>query len=313
MLLFIPRRMTVRQTGGLFGEFEDEHDPGATLLVELERIRSEYRAAPTKFHFTQISGAKWTVYDRGTYEYVAAGVDALRTAACPRFPSSLHCKLAAIFYPSSTDLDVYGGDRKEKQYRYDETALRMRLKGVLNGLYDSSHRVRVRAIITDGVAAHRPLDVQRILLRALLDGSAGRTPLRNHVAVDPAVRLEPVSSDHKDHEPGSPAHGHAHFLQLADLFLGSLARAAYGQTAPHPVPSVGVLIPGRKKDVIMGPAWDLLEKQRDGSIFGGSYRGAFSASELSFAGGAVTFKPVTVQARASTVGPGSQGSLGFLV
>lgn len=313
VLLFVPRRMKVRHVGGLFEDFEDEQDPGALLLAELRRIRSEYRVDSTKFHFTQISGAKWTIFDRGTYEYLAAGVDALRTRSCARFPFGLHCKVATIFYPVDADPPNYGGDRKERQYRYDETALRMRLKGVLNGLYGPTHRVRVLELISDGVAAHRPLDVRRVLLQVTADELVGRTALRDHVEIAEAARITPVASDHKMHAPGSPEDDHAHLLQLADLFLGSFARAAYGTSRPFAVPPPGTSIPGRKKDVVMGPTWDLLSKQSDGRLFGSSHRGSYSASELVFKDGAISFKRksspnpvVTRRERGSTTARGCQ-------
>lgn len=311
VLLFVPRRMRVQQVGGLFEDFEGEQDSGALLLSELRRIRSEFRVDATKFHFTQISGAKWTIFDRGTYEYLAAGVDALRTRSCARFPVGLHCKVATIFYPIDADPQNYGGDRKERQYRYDETALRMRLKGVLNGLYGPTHRVRVLELISDGVAAHRPLDLRRVVLQVAADGLVGRTALREHAEIAEAVRITPVSSDHKLHAPKSPEDDHAHLLQLADLFLGSFARAAYGTSGPCPVPPPGALVPGRKKDVVMGPAWDLLSKQSDGRLFGSSHRGSFSASEVVLADGAISFRQLSVGPRLPKDGPGSQGSFGF--
>lgn len=312
VLLFVPRRLTTRQSGGLFGDHQVERDTGGELLRELKRVRSSYFADASKFHFTEISGKKWTTYDRGTYEFLATGVEALQTRGSARFGAGLHCKVAAIFYPIDPTPALYGGDdRKERQYRYDETVLRMRLKGVLNGLYGPSHRVRVREIISDGVAAHRPLDLRRVLLQTLSDERVGRTALGGHVEIDPAVRVTPVDSDHKTHAPDSPGYDHAQLLQLADLFLGSFARAAYGTTSPLAVPARGTLIPKRKKDVVMSPVWELLAKQTDGRIFGSTHLGSFSASELVVINGAIHFRPLSVGPRAPKDGPGSQTSFSF--
>lgn len=309
VLLFVPRRLRVCAKGGLFGDQATESDPGAVLLAELKRIRGAAGAENHKLHFTNITGKQWVQANNAALEFLEAGADALRTRAKGRFRAALHCKVAVVFYPRDRNPANYGGDRKERRYRYDETILRMSLKGVLNGLYDDSHAVRVQSLVSDGIATHRPLDPERVLLQLTREELVGRSPLRDHAEVSDAADVLPVSSDHKDHDASSADYDHAHFLQLADLFLGAFAYAAYSGTTPERVPPVGSFLEGvKKKSVVMRPVWELLEKVASGQIINSSHRGSFTASEVVLRDGGVSFKPLTgasIEQRARNSGQGS--------
>ncbi len=222
-------------------------------------------------------------------------VDALRRKAPETVERPLCCKVAAIFYPSGANLRIYGGDlpRKEKRLRYDETLLRILLKGACHYLYDENNPVEIVEVVTDGAPDHRPLSKERVLVRLIYDEIYGRTPLRDYVSFASGASITQVPSDHKQHSLDSQAYLHANLLQLADLMLGSIMRACFVGFRPvSSLPRLGEECV--KKDVIASPVAFMLRKVDRGAGFrrSGHYK-SFSITQVSFAGENVAFRQLS--------------------
>lgn len=293
VLLFVPRKLVRKKSTPLFGDDLVEYQPLTEIYRKIARIRSDHKLT-TKLHFHEISGRKWGMFDLGTRMIVQGGVDALRHKNPTTYSQSPCCKLAVMFYPKSPSLSRYGGsERKERELRYDETVMRILLKGALHYLYGPSDRVVVRGIISDGQPFHRPFDVNRAAKRMLFDGTKSKSSLRDYAEFSSRFAIKHLPSDHRLHEPGGHDHVHANLLQLADLMLGAVIRCCYAETAVcRSIPPLGSSV-SKKKDVIAYPMREMLEKIRRGPGFRhSSHYQAFSVSKISFSGQSISFTSV---------------------
>lgn len=293
VLFFVPRRIVVREEGTLFGDLETEHSPWAAITQRIDELRGFYQLIQ-KLHFSDLSGKKWCRSDEGMRAVVSTGVEALRSSGGSVFRPPLCCKLGVILYPGSCRPGLFGGEKQERQYRYEETALRILLKGTLHYLYGAETPVKVAEVVTDGSPAHRALDADRILLQMLRDRWSARTALREYVDLQSDTPIRHVSSDHKDHALGSIDRASADLLQVADLLLGSAVRACTLGIPSHPgTPRRGDCCES-KKDVIAHPVSEMLRKADRGAGFArsGHYR-SFALSKMHFESGRPIFEPLS--------------------
>lgn len=303
IFLFVPERAEATFTSPLFGKDVKKYSPFDLLYKEICKIKQDYNITEHKLHFTNISGSRWYKSDVGYRIIIETSVDALRHKSSQIFNNnSLSCKLAAIFYPnpSRSDLILYGGkDKKEKSLRYDETIMRMLLKGALNYLYSNENKVHITNLYTDGRPEFRPLDEKRIIRTLLSDEEYGRSPLQKFVSFDNKAKIIPLSSDHKDHIPTTADYKHATFLQLADFLLGAIIKSCYSNTTRHKnLPQIGdVLANQDKKAVVAYPVMEMLEKKeiRKANFKNSGHFKAFSLAELTFKDSVIDFKELKVQ------------------
>lgn len=151
-LLFIPNNLNTRREQTLYGTLEDDTACRKLIYNKIMEVREKHGALGHKFHFTDIAGTKWGGYNPAERKMVDLGVDALRKNRPQKFNAPLCCKLAIIYYPASSKLkSYYKGDRKERILRYDETLLRMLLKGAIHFLYDANNRVEILKIIYESL------------------------------------------------------------------------------------------------------------------------------------------------------------------
>ncbi len=280
----------------MFGTLLQEYSPQEMLFKKIAECRQKF-ACKGKLHFAEISGKTWTKYDFAYRKAIELTVDALRHKFQVFFPYPLNCKVAAIFYPKGSDWSIYGGDsRKEKKLRFDETLLRILLKGAAHHLYDANNKVEVIALISDGNPAHRSLDKHRILGKLTCDGFYGRTPLRDYVVFAPNTSIIHLPSDLKQYQPGTNKYICASFLQIADLLLGSIMRACYvGINAITRLPLIGENCV--KRDIIAQPVKEMFDKKKRGPGFrhSGHYK-SFAITEVNFGTDGINFQEVqTIQ------------------
>lgn len=201
--------------------------PCRDLIKEVTNLRGN-KFQYHKFHFNEISGRHWTEQDKVTYNLLATLVDSLRSKGCQRFQAPLCCKVAVLYYPENKKKDLYGGkDNKEKKLRYDETMLRILLKGACHYLYDKDHAITISNFIVDGFPAHRELDDNRIIWKLFAEEGNNRTQLRDYVQFDPNITITHIDSVLRNYAPGSVEFEHANFLQCADLLLGSISYSLF--------------------------------------------------------------------------------------
>jgi len=281
VLLFIPFTLTTVTKGTLFGNYKEDRNPIKLLYDAIMRERVKYNAFK-KFHFTDISGGKWTKYDMAIEQVVRIGVDALRTKKQDKNISKypLYCKLAIIFYPTPglQDIELYGGDKRERRLRYDETLLRILLKGAMHFLYDKDNKVKVLKIISDGVPCHRYISDDRVLWRLISD-FVGENPLRDYVEIPTNAQIIQQSSNHKKYDLNSEEYIHSNILQLADLLLGSVSYSCYkGVTFSPCLLKIGCDIED-KKGIISFQVKVMLDKLKRGENF--KYSGHYKSFVLS--------------------------------
>jgi len=292
VLFFVPITLSVQVETPLFGPDLCEYSPQEMLFKEIMGCRQEF-ACNGKLHFSEISGQTWKKYDFAYQKAIALTVDALRSKTPSIFSRPLHCKVAIIFYPKGADWRIYGGDsRKEQELRYDETLLRILLKGACHYLYDDSNRVEVVEITSDGDPAHRRLDEERVVWRLTYDDSYGRSPLRGYVSLVRGATITHLPSDHKKHQVNSEEFMHANFLQIADLMLGSIMRACYVGIQPgKSLPRIGDQCV--KKDIIAQPVKEMLDKIKRGAGFkhSGHYK-SFAITQVDFNQEGIHFRQV---------------------
>lgn len=158
------------------------------------------------------------------------------------------CKLGIIFYDmASVDLDLYSGDKKERILKLVETVMRMILKGCLHYLYNENWKIELERIVTDGEPWHRKLDKFRIIQNLLPE-------IREYVDVLPNCEIVSCFSDHKD--PKCDDANSAQILQLTDILLGSVIQSFFRD-----------LKNGAKKEIIVRPVREMLDKRKRGSKF----------------------------------------------
>lgn len=290
ILFFVPVTRTVISETPLFGEYVEEYKPGDDLFSKIMKIREDYRWNK-KFHFCEISGTRWGGYDLAHRRLIEIGVDALLQKRSTLFAHPLGCKMAIIFYSASHRLEKYGGNTKqEKELRFDETMLRILLKGAVHYLFCEENSVNVKNIYTDGFPHHRKINEDRILNRILINSSDITSSLRDYVTFEESAGIVSLNSDHSLYEKNSPEYIHANFLQLADMLLGSVIQSCCKGIKTWRRPPAFGATEIKKKEIIATPVKLMLEKtkRRSGFINSGHYR-SFNISKIDFKDGGLYF------------------------
>jgi len=264
-LLFVPVRTKIEYTGGLFELQTRQIEPWANLFKDIEKIRKNFQTSH-KFHFSKISGGKWSERNEAEKQLVQIGVKYLKQQRS-------FCKLGMIFYqnPQPNHIAGYGGDtKKEQRLRFGETVLRMLLKGTVHHLYKNSHRVKILTIITDGQPHYRRLNEFRILSRLMEE-------VRDYVEIYENAELVHLPSDHKEYNRESEEYIHANMLQLTDMLLGSSIHACLKNVRViNTNPKIGDNVKN-KKGIVAYPVKEMLDKRKRGRSFqNSSHYGAFS-------------------------------------
>ncbi len=268
VLFLVPVKITIREKGNLLSMPPITFKPLTDLFDDIEKVRNNF-GANHKFHFSEISGQKWTKQNNAEKNIVQIAVEYLKQ-------KNTFCKLGVIFYeePKLDLISSYGGEnRKEKELRFGETLLRMLLKGTLHYLYDNKHKVKILKIITDGQPCHRKLNEFRIIYDL-------RKKVRSYVEIPDTAELVHLNSDHKKYVRCSEEYKHANILQLADMLLGSVVQSCFKETKLYyqKNPRVGDRVED-KKAIISYPVKLMLEKFKRGKNF--KYSKHFKAFTIS--------------------------------
>jgi len=288
ILLFVPEKLRLFYSSSLFGEEEVELNPLKMLFSKIEELRRKFSAFH-KFHFSEISGNKWTKIDEAGKQLVIFGVDALRSKGSNIFEKPLRCKIAVIFFPTPTSdiLALYGGEcRKEKIVRFNETILRMLLKGAVHYLYDEDNKVKILKIITDGKPYHRKLSEDRIVWRLIEQSLSGN--LKKYVEIPLDAEILHLASDHRKYSKDTENYVYANMLQLADMLLGSVIQSCLkGIKWQKFSPDID------KKSIIAYPVKEMIDKRKRGKNFvhSGHYK-SFAISEACIANGEWQFEDI---------------------
>jgi hypothetical protein len=299
VFFFVPQVVNISHNHTLFGVDAQSHSVADLLHRKICELRDSYGLSTKKLHFTDISGKQWGKSDEGHRVMLEILVDALRHKYSQIFEASLSCKLAVIFYPNKSDVEIYGGTGKEQYLRHDETVMRMLLKKALHSLYDDYNRVRIDAIYTDGQPMHRPLDDARVIDRLKHDEQYGRKPLREYVDLADTAQLIGIDSDHTKYDLSNSEYKHANFLQLTDLLLGAVIKSCYSSTRRcKNLPRIGTSLTAQdKKAIVAYPIIEMLEKKKRGAGFknSGHYK-SFTLSEVTFENSKPEFKELKTRA-----------------
>lgn len=296
LFFFVPQEVRSKAERTLFGTQEQQVCSCSLLYDEVSRLRSAYGVSG-RFHFSEISGAKWSKYDEAHRELVQLCVEALRSKRSTTLKPPLCCKMAVVFYPNPSDLSLYGGStRSEKKMRHMETVMRMLLKGAVHLLYDPTDKVRILGLVSDGDPHRRPLDDYRIVQRLLIDDSPGVKPLRDYVEISRDAEIIQQSSDHKLYDLGSEAHIHATMLQLTDMLLGSVVYSCRREEKVDcMMPSIGAKIPDKRR-LVAFPVRAMLDKRKRGpGLRHSGHCSSFVVSKASVVRGAWQFDTVTTK------------------
>ncbi len=303
ILLFVPISISIDNSTPLLGDYHTDYFPRIVLYQEICKVRKKYNFY-NKMHFSDIGGKKWTKFDEAKREILGIIIDALKIKSSFYFNSPLNCKFAVIFYPKGKDLKFYSGEtKKEKTFRYDETLLRILIKGSAHFLYDSEKQIEIEEFITDGFSTFRPLNENRILFQIKIDEFSGRSELRNYVHFDPNLSINHLPSDHRNYEVDSTDFINANLLQVADLLLGSINRVCFTNSKlPTKIPQIGELC--SKKDVIAVLMKNLLEKKFRGKGFiHSSHYKTFVVSKVDFLGDEIVFSEVGISNNNNEINP----------
>ena len=134
-LLFVPTETRIEYQKDLFGNHSLIISPWKCIFGEIKRIRAQFNTGH-KFHFTDISGKIWAIRNEAERRIMQKASEFLKQKG----RNSIFCKLAIILYTTPTPdlLSGYGGQvRGEKKLRFEETILRILLKGAVHYLYDN--------------------------------------------------------------------------------------------------------------------------------------------------------------------------------
>jgi len=298
VLLFVPETSTTFHNNTLFGTQEIHVHSLYIFAQHIEKLRAELKCQDKKFHFSEISGKKWSKYDEALFKLNCLNVEAMRTKGVSKLlDKPLFFKLAVMFYPKNADINLYGGDdNKEKRLRYDETILRILLKGAAHFLYSDEDKLEVLRLICDGQPEHRPFSDDRIFWQLLVEEESGRTPLRDYVNICPQARIEHILSDHKQHESSSEEYMHANLLQVADILLGSVRYIFFGDFKDIAQSQQIGRKCEDKRSVIAKPVWEMLKKKSERGRrfrYSGHYK-AFTVSRMKFEKGRIIFQELNI-------------------
>jgi len=276
ILLFIPHNLTIRTEATLCGTFNNDVECRKLVYNEIMDVRQSHGALQHKLHFSDISGKEWTGFNTAEKKLVSLGVEALRRKGVRKFDAPLYCKLAIIYYPTSSVLNsYYNGIYREKIMRYEETLLRMLLKGAIHFLYDTNNQVEILKIICDGEPQHRKISGDRVIKRLLPGEQTETSPLRPYVKISNSTEIIHQSSDHRKYESGSEEFINANMLQLADMLLGSVNHSCYAEVATSSsTPTVGSKIKD-KKGIVAYSVKEMLDKKKkraSGFVNSGHYK-----------------------------------------
>jgi hypothetical protein len=264
VLLFIPHNLTIRAEPTLCGTFEKDIECKRLIYGKIMELRKNHGALEHKFHFSDISGKEWSEFNTAEKKLVDLGVEALRRKGLQKFNVPLCCKLAIIYYPTSSKLkSYYKGNHKERILRYDETLLRMLLKGAIHFLYDESNQVEILKIIPDGEPHYRKISEGRVLQKLLHKEQAKTSSLQPYVKIANNAEIIPQSSDHRKYELDSEEYIDANMLQLADMLLGSVNHSCYVEaTTSSSTPPIGSKIID-KKAIVAYSVKKMLDKKKE--------------------------------------------------
>jgi hypothetical protein len=299
VLLFIPHNLTIRQEETLCGTLQSDIECRKSIYSKIMEIRENHGALKHKFHFTDISGKEWTALNTAEKKIVDLGVDALRIKGAQKFNSPLYCKLAGIYYPISSKLkSYYKGNYKEIKLEYDETLLRMLLKGAVHFLYDVHNQVEILKIITDGEPYHRKINEDRVLKRLLHQEKAEISSLQPYVKLLDNAEIMSQSSDHRKYEFDSEEYINANMLQLADMLLGSVNHSCYEEAVTSSsIPSIGNEVTN-KKGIIAYSLKEMLDKEKErksGFIYSSHYKSFTLSKAIPQNNGSWGFEKITTK------------------
>ena len=263
VLLFIPRNLTIREEATLCGTLQNDIECRNSIYDKIMKIRGNPSVSEHKFHFSTISGKTWTRRNLAERKMIDLGVDALRKNNPQKFNAPLCCKLAIIYYPTSSKLKkYYKGNRKERILKYDETLLRMLFKGAIKFLYDINNQVEILKIIADGQPHHRKISEDRVLKRLIDDEQLKIGTLQPYDIIPRNAEIIHQSSNHREYELDSEEFINANMLQLADMLLGSVNHSCYEEVATSSsIPPSHSKI-RNKKGIIAYSVKEMLDKEK---------------------------------------------------
>jgi len=291
VLFFVPTRIDIQKDTDLFGSFSESYNPRTELICRINNLRNE-DVKSHKLHFSKIGGKEWTKKDAFTQKVVELLAVSLKKKKPPELKRPLFCKVAVLYYPENTDKSMYGGStRDEKKLRFDETTLRMLLKGACHYLYDENNTVEITDFIVDGNPASRDYDDQRIIKRLSNEEFGYPSELRSYVRFDPTIQITHLDSNHTLYEKESIEYEHANLLQCADLLLGSFNYALLDPKIPTNQLYQVKEICDSKKSIISYPVFHMIGKEaREGGFPNSSHYKMFTASKLVFENDSVRFQ-----------------------
>lgn len=264
VLLFVPRNLTIREEATLCGTLQNDIECRNLIYSKIMEVRENTGVLEHKFHFSKIGGKTWTRRNLAERKVVDVGVDALRKNRPKKFNAPLCCKLAIIYYPPSSKLkDYYEGNRKDRILKYDETLLRILLKGAIKFLYDVNNQVEILKIVADGEPHHRKISEDRVLRRLIDDEQLTIGTLQPYDIIPRDAEIIHQSSDHRKYELDSEEFINANMLQLADMLLGSVNHSYYEEVAISPsTPPLNSKITN-KQGIIAYSVKEMLDKKKE--------------------------------------------------
>jgi len=293
VLFFVPDKIETIYESPLFGKTTNNYYPKQDLLKKISSCRGE-KYSNHKFHFSKLSGKKWSEIDALTSNMMNILVDGLRSKGSFFFKPPLSCKVAILYYPNSSGIDMYGGiTEKEKKQRFCETMLRILIKGSCHFLYDEDHKIIISRIIVDGRPGHREFDEGRIVYQLFAETEINRTPLRDYVKFGPEIKITHLDSNHTNYETGTIEYEDANNLQCADLLLGAFNYAIYSPPWNGPKHFNIKDNCDNKKSFLSKPVADMIHKiDRESGFQNSGHYLSFTVSKVVFEGKDVIFQNV---------------------
>ena len=171
------------------------------------------------------------------------------------------------------------GIKEKEKLRYDETLMKMLLKGAAHFLYDDNNKIEILKVISDGNPYHRKINDDRVLWQLIFGDLSGTSSLQDYVTISRNTEIIQQSSQHKDYEVNTEEYINANILQLADMLLGGVIYSCYkGIKISSSTPSIGSEVEN-KKGIIAYPVKGMLDKRKRGKNF--RYSGHYKSFTLS--------------------------------